>query len=207
MTNETEWLRGRRAREILFEAGENYPAHALQQAAEIGKVRARAASVEVKDSSRGGTARQCDYMEIPRLAWCGGTLDIDADIYQSDSFRVRLDEPRTGGLFRPGHSYRVTLKGLSFNHADLADWFDLPRAAAAKPEPIKSNNAAKTACFAWLRETYAVASRDNPKKTKAFELAQERWPDLSDRSFKAAWNQARNEGRPWMGQAGAPPKE
>lgn len=109
MTNEIEWVRSGRARDMLFAAGMDYPDFKLQQALLIGKVRSQAASAEIT-AWRKPTKTFADY-HVPPDAWKGGELSLEFDSYLKSG---------------------CALRGLSFSKTDLIEWFELSE------EPFKA---------------------------------------------------------------------
>ncbi len=205
-----EMIRADRIAELLGWNDMNWFSGRLQllDGLKHGRVSAEAANGKTVTAARGKSG-YLERVETPRVDWA-----VPASLWRDNpqslhpsSRRYAYELKQLKGV-KEGDWIAVELTGLSFNLAELTKWFDIdPPKAVVGVEPTRSSNKAKLECLAWLREIYARDLPNNPKKPDAAVMAEERWPDLSGRSFNWAWGEARKDSRPWMGRAGAPPKK
>lgn len=127
MSDDIEWIKGRKARSLLIQAGLHPAEIQLRQALRIGKVHGRAlhAAIEGRGRHRGQKVEHADW-DVPAEAWKGGPensrFDLDLDVYSSGDYENKL------GL--------VKLTGLSFVKSELIDYFEIEDApVATTPTP------------------------------------------------------------------------
>lgn len=137
MTSEAEWIKARKARQLLIAAGIHHAEFQLRQALRIGQVHGRALHAEIKLRGRHGGKKEFRNWEVPDEVWKGGpdnsAFSLDGDFYSSGDYEIRIGA--------------VKLTGLSFNKAELIDHFDIvePIAEAANmTEKSKGGRAPKS---------------------------------------------------------------
>lgn len=125
MTSEAEWIKARKARQLLIAAGIHHAEFQLRQALRIGQVHGRALHAEIKLRGRHGGKKEFRNWEVPDEVWKGGpdnsAFSLDGDFYSSGDYEIRMGA--------------VKLTGLSFNKAELIDHFDIVEPPAALDRP------------------------------------------------------------------------
>ena len=125
MSEKEQWIRSAKAKSLLVEAGKHPAAFQLRQALLIGQVHGRAVRAEITKRRRYGGKDTFDNWDVPPEVWKGTAensyLDLDTDTYSTGDFGVRIGS--------------VKLWGMSFNKAELIDYFDIEESLPTLASP------------------------------------------------------------------------
>lgn len=127
MTDEVEWIKARKAHHLLIQAGLHPAEFHIRQALRLGKVQSRALHAEIKPRGRHGSpTTEFEDWDVPQEVWKGSgdtsAFSLDGDFFSNGDYAVRLGS--------------VKLTGLSFNKAEIVEYFDIeqgPSANAGQP--------------------------------------------------------------------------
>lgn len=122
MTDEVEWIKARKAHLLLIQAGLHPAEFHIRQALRLGKVQSRALHAEIKPRGRhGGPTTEFEDWDVPQEVWKGSVdtsaFSLDGDYFSNGDYAVRLGT--------------VELTGLSFNKADIVEYFEIDEAPPA----------------------------------------------------------------------------
>ena len=140
MTDKIEWIKARKARLLLVQAGFHPAEFHVRQALRLGKVQSRALHAEIKPRGRhGGPTTEYQDWEVPQEVWKGSgdksAFSLEGDYFSNGDYAVRLGA--------------VKLAGLSFNRGQIIEYFEIeetlpPPPASAEPTAGEKNPGGRT---------------------------------------------------------------
>jgi hypothetical protein len=135
MSDEIEWIKAPKAHALLIGAGVHPAEFKIRQALRLGKVKARAIEAVIERRTAGHwTPKEVkDDWIVPKEVWKGsgddGAFDLNNDYFSNRSYET---------------GYRsVRLTGLSFDKAEIIEYFDIEEAPVPRSPPVVFDDATK----------------------------------------------------------------